>query len=449
MLSTQAFNALLKTLEEPPSYCVFILCTTDPQKIPMTILSRCQRFDFLGIAPEDIKTNLIKVSEKENFNITNEALDIISEACEGGMRDALSLLDQSVSFASDGVVDIDAVTMVSGSVNKKYISKIIKCAYESNQEEMLKTVNEVISLGKEIDKINNDIISYIRDLLMYKANFGSKAIYNDETFKELSKIPEEYLYSYLEELNKVAYNIKATNQKRCYLELGLLKLADAKINDYNELLSKISEMEARISYLERRKVEYSKTKDEPSLNDVVIKPIELKNNAISSDRENVTPILNDIEIDDSFIKPSDILDVLNHGDKNLKNKARDIIASNKENQVISIFKDISVEALGNKKVILILPTLGMCNMLMKDKNYNGIIDLFNQEELNIEEIYALPKDCWSEIIRLYAIAYKNKVEADLTSVKILVKKHVEQESKEDELDSICEKLFPNEKIIVE
>ncbi len=449
MLSTQAFNALLKTLEEPPSYCVFILCTTDPQKIPMTILSRCQRFDFLGIAPEDIKTNLIKVSKKENFNITNEALDIISEACEGGMRDALSLLDQSVSFASDGVVDIDAVTMVSGSVNKKYISKIIKCAYESNQEEMLKTVNEVISLGKEIDKINNDIISYIRDLLMYKANFGSKAIYNDETFKELSKIPEEYLYSYLEELNKVAYNIKATNQKRCYLELGLLKLADAKINDYNELLSKISEMEARISYLERRKVEYSKTKDEPSLNDVVIKPIELKNNAISSDRENVTPILNDIEIDDSFIKPSDILDVLNHGDKNLKNKARDIIASNKENQVISIFKDISVEALGNKKVILILPTLGMCNMLMKDKNYNGIIDLFNQEELNIEEIYALPKDCWSEIIRLYAIAYKNKVEADLTSVKILVKKHVEQESKEDELDSICEKLFPNEKIIVE
>ncbi len=449
MLSTQAFNALLKTLEEPPSYCVFILCTTDPQKIPMTILSRCQRFDFLGIAPEDIKTNLIKVSEKENFNITNEALDIISEACEGGMRDALSLLDQSVSFASDGVVDIDAVTMVSGSVNKKYISKIIKCAYESNQEEMLKTVNEVISLGKEIDKINNDIISYIRDLLMYKANFGSKAIYNDETFKELSKIPEEYLYSYLEELNKVAYNIKATNQKRCYLELGLLKLADAKINDYNELLSKISEMEARISYLERRKVEYGKVKDEPSLNDVVIKPIELKNNAISSDRENVTPILSDIEIDDSFIKPSDILDVLNHGDKNLKNKARDIIASNKENQVISIFKDISVEALGNKKVILILPTLGMCNMLMKDKNYNGIIDLFNQEELNIEEIYALPKDCWSEIIRLYAIAYKNKVEADLTSVKILVKKHVEQESKEDELDSICEKLFPNEKIIVE
>ncbi len=448
MLSTQAFNALLKTLEEPPSYCVFILCTTDPQKIPMTILSRCQRFDFLGIAPEDIKTNLIRVAQKEKFNITNEALDLISEVCEGGMRDALSLLDQSVSFSSDGVVDIDAVTMVSGSVSKNYISKIIKCAYESNQEEMLKTVNEVISLGKEIDKINNDIISYIRDLLMYKANFGSKAIYNDETFKELSKIPEEYLYSYLEELNKVAYNIKATNQKRCYLELGLLKLADAKINDYNELLSKVSEMEARISYLERRKVEY-RPKEESSLNDVVIKPIELKNNIISSEKENVMPILKDIEIDDSFIKASDILDVLNNGDKNLKIKARDILFANKENKVISIFKDISVEAIGNKKIILVLPTLGMCNMLMKDKNYNGIIDLFTQEELNIEEIYALPKDCWSEIIKLYAIAYKNKVQPDLSSVKILVKKHVECESMKDELDSICEDLFPNEKIIVE
>ena len=450
MLSTQAFNALLKTLEEPPSYCVFILCTTDPQKIPMTILSRCQRFDFLGISAEDVKTNIKRVSEKENFNITDEAMDLISEACEGGMRDALSLLDQSVSFASNGVVDIDAVTMVSGSVNKNYISKIIKCAYESNQEEMLKTINEVISLGKEIDKINNDIISYIRDLLMYKAHFGSKAIYNDETFKELSKIPQEYLYSYLEELNNVAYNIKATNQKRCYLELGLLKLADAKINDYNELLSKVSEMEARLSFLERKKVEYSKSSEETLLkNDVIIKPIELKNNAILSEKENVAPILNNIEIDDSFITTNDILDVLNNGDKNLKNKARDIVSGNYENQVLSIFKDISVEAVGNNKIILVLPTLGMCNMLMKDKNYNGIIDLFNQEELNINEIYALPRDCWGEIIRLYAIAYKNKEKPNLSSVKILVKKHVETKSIDDNIDDICKELFPNEKIIVE
>lgn len=453
MLSTQAFNALLKTLEEPPSYCVFILCTTDPQKIPMTILSRCQRFDFQGISPEDIKSNLIHVANEENVKVTDEALDLISEACEGGMRDALSLLDQSISFSSDDVVDLDDVTLVSGSVNKDAIIKLIRSAYENNQEEILTTINKIISDGKEIEKITTDIISFLRDLLMYKSRFGSKAIYNNAEFQELSKIPNEFIYSWLQELNNVQNNIKFTNQKRAYLELGLLKMSDAKINDYNALISKVSDMEARISYLERRKpqeenivkpIEVKKSEVKP-----LIKPLEYKKDTIiENDTKSITEVFDDIKVTGDFITPDMILEVLNNGDKTLKNDARMAILSSGDN-ILQTFSGLNVEAAGNKKAIIVLPSVGMCNMIMQDRNYQTVLDIFNKNGVDILDFMAIPKDCWNEILNIYVKAFKAKQAPDLSGVKILVKKHVKEEAKKDELDDLAQDLFPDSKIEVE
>ncbi len=453
MLSTQAFNALLKTLEEPPSYCVFILCTTDPQKIPLTILSRCQRFDFQGISPDDVKFNLRRVADSENVKITDEALDLISEACEGGMRDALSLLDQSISFSKDDIVDLDDVTLVSGSVNKDSIIKLIENAYQSKQEEILKITNEIISEGKEIEKITTDIISFLRDLLMYKSKFGSKAIYNNKKFQELSDIPNEYIYSWLQELNNVQNNIKFTNQKRAYLELGLLKMADSKINNYNDLMTKVKEMEGRISYLERRKPmvaiedikKYDKIDSEP-----LIKPIEIKKDNIGlNDIQPVKEVLNNVELDDTFISPDTVLDILNNGNKQLKNDARMVLLSNDNDKVFTTFKGLSLEAAGNKKALLVLPTVGLCNMIMQDKNYQAILNVFKDNKLNILDYIAIPKDTWSQILRIYTQAFKNKETPDLSGIKILVKKHVSIEGKKDELDDLASDLFPNDEIIVE
>lgn len=453
MLSTQAFNALLKTLEEPPSYCVFILCTTDPQKIPMTILSRCQRFDFQGISPEDVKFNLSRVAKSENIKVTDDALDLISEACEGGMRDALSLLDQSISFSSDDVVDLDDVTLVSGSVNKDAVIKLIENAYNNNQEEILKITNEIISEGKEIEKITTDIISFLRDLLMYKSKFGSKAIYNNKKFQELSDIPNEYIYSWLQELNNVQNNIKFTNQKRAYLELGLLKMADVKINNYNDLMTKIKEMEGRISYLERRKptvVLEDSNKNEKINNEPLIKPIEIKkDNAVLNNMESAKEVLNDVEVDDTFISPDMVLDILNNGDKQLKNDARMVLLSNDNNKIFTTFKGLSLEAAGNNKALLVLPTVGLCNMIMQDKNYQAILNVFKDNNLNILDYIAIPKDTWNQIFKIYAQAFKNKEVPDLSGIKILVKKHVSDMGKKDELDDLATDLFPDNNIIVE
>lgn len=453
MLSTQAFNALLKTLEEPPSYCVFILCTTDPQKIPMTILSRCQRFDFQGISPEDVKFNLSRVAKSENIKVTDDALDLISEACEGGMRDALSLLDQSISFSSDDVVDLDDVTLVSGSVNKDAVIKLIENAYNNNQEEILKITNEIISEGKEIEKITTDIISFLRDLLMYKSKFGSKAIYNNKKFQELSNIPNEYIYSWLQELNNVQNNIKFTNQKRAYLELGLLKMADVKINNYNDLMTKINEMEGRISYLERRKptvVLEDSNKNEKINNEPLIKPIEIKkDNTVLNNMESAKEVLNDVEVDDTFISPDMVLDILNNGDKQLKNDARMVLLSNDNNKIFTTFKGLSLEAAGNNRALLVLPTVGLCNMIMQDKNYQAILNVFKDNNLNILDYIAIPKDTWNQIFKIYAQAFKNKEVPDLSGIKILVKKHVSDMGKKDELDDLAIDLFPDNNIIVE
>lgn len=453
MLSTQAFNALLKTLEEPPSYCVFILCTTDPQKIPMTILSRCQRFDFQGISPEDVKFNLSRVAKSENIKVTDDALDLISEACEGGMRDALSLLDQSISFSSDDVVDLDDVTLVSGSVNKDAVIKLIENAYNNNQEEILKITNEIISEGKEIEKITTDIISFLRDLLMYKSKFGSKAIYNNKKFQELSDIPNEYIYSWLQELNNVQNNIKFTNQKRAYLELGLLKMADVKINNYNDLMTKINEMEGRISYLERRKptvVLEDSNKNEKINNEPLIKPIEIKkDNIVLNNVESAKEVLNDVEVDDTFISPDMVLDILNNGDKQLKNDARMVLLSNDNNKIFTTFKGLSLEAAGNNRALLVLPTVGLCNMIMQDKNYQAILNVFKDNNLNILDYIAIPKDTWNQIFKIYAQAFKNKEVPDLSGIKILVKKHVSDMGKKDELDDLAIDLFPDNNIIVE
>ena len=454
MLSTPAFNALLKTLEEPPSYCVFILCTTDPQKIPMTILSRCQRFDFQGISPEDIKSNLVNVCKKENVNITNEALDLISEACEGGMRDALSLLDQSISYSSDDVVDIDDVSLVSGSVKKDAIIKLIGAAYENNQEEILRLTNEIISEGKEIEKITTDIISFLRDILMYKSNFGSKAIYNNKEFQKLKEIPNEYLYSWLQELNNVQNNIKFTNQKRAYLELGLLKMSDEKLNDYSELISKVSMLEGRISYLERNGVKVKALDPKPEIKRVDLEP-DIKPIVFNKEEKpfesKVAPeeVFDDIEITDDFITTNMVLEILNNGDKTLKNDVRMVVLNNQSDAMLSKFRGLTVEAAGHGNVIIVLPTTGMCNMIMQDKNYKALIELFNNNSINIKDFIAIPKDIWGEILNLYVKAYKNKEKPDLSGIKILVKKHKVEEVKKDELDNLAADLFPGNDIIVE
>lgn len=250
MLSQGAFNALLKTLEEPPSHVIFILATTEPHKIPATILSRCQRFDFQSLDKADIVERLQYVLNAENIKATPEAVDLIAESSEGGMRDALSLLDQSISYSTDDVISEDDVLAVSGNISSQIILHMLKEALESNSAEVLKSLGEIISDGKEIPRIINDVIIFLRDALLAKIGSSNslKSAYKTEEYQVfLAKISNEIIYKWLDILNDTLNNIKFTTQKRAYLELGLLKMADGHLNDYASLLGRVEALERQIA----------------------------------------------------------------------------------------------------------------------------------------------------------------------------------------------------------
>jgi len=169
MLSTGAFNALLKTLEEPPEHVKFILATTEPQKLPATILSRCQRFDFKKISNENIIKRLKIVCNEANINITDEALKIIAVLSEGAMRDALSILERCMQEAEGNKpIDENDVKELVGIPKLVQINKITTAIFNKNIEEMLESLNQILNEGKDINNILWEIIKYIKDILVYK-----------------------------------------------------------------------------------------------------------------------------------------------------------------------------------------------------------------------------------------------------------------------------------------
>lgn len=445
MLSTSAFNALLKTLEEPPSHCVFILCTTDPQKVPQTILSRCQRFEFQGLTPEDVKTNILRVAKSENIEISDEAADLISEACEGGMRDALSLFDQSISYSTDGKVGIDAILAVSGNTNKTDIIDLINACKDSNQDEILKKINKIISEGKEIDKITSDIIGFLRDLLLYKTGFGSKAIYNNPEFQKLGEIKNGIIYAWLEELNRVQQNIKYTNQKRTYLELGLLKMGDKDINDYNDLISNVKMLESRINILESRK--YVEAAPKPEKVEVkrepVIKPFVMDEAPKEPQKQEIKDISHEIG---DYIEIKDILNILNNGDKEYKQVLRDALSvsesKNADAQIFKLMGNSLITAASNKEAIIVLESTPLCNRLMRDENYNELLKMLNDEGAEIDDFYALPRDVFNQITKEFMASRSNPdYVPKWNEIDIQVNKHKAYTKEKDHMDMVKDELF--------
>lgn len=442
MLTMGAFNALLKTLEEPPSHVVFILATTESQKIPATILSRCQRFDFLSIREEDIKNNLKRVIEKEGINVSNEALDIISEACDGGMRDALSLLDQSISYSSDDLVSADDVLAVSGNLSNNDMIDLVTYLKESNKEKVLEKINEIIKEGKEIPKIVSDIISFLRDILMFKNSFGDKAIYKNENFMNLANNLDDFLiYSWMNELNLVQNNIRTTNQKSAYLELGLIKMADIKIKNNIELEKRVSDLESMMVLSSNKKFnsEENIKKEKPITFDIKDKGIKKED-------------LN-IEVDDSYITVSDISNILNNGNKDKKVAVNNAIinakSSGKFDKLLSLYDNIEVVASNNNEALIVLDSDGLCNRLMRQKNYEEFMSMLNEYNANIDSFICISKDTWNIVSNDFKSKYKTNKKPVLNDIKILVKKYKKEEQKTDDLESIASELFPGMNIKIE
>ena len=262
MLSTGAFNALLKTLEEPPKHVVFILATTEPHKIPATIISRTQRFDFKRIGIEDIEEHLVKILESKNFAFEEAALKVISRSAEGGMRDALSILDQAISFSGDKLTVTDALE-VTGSLTNEIMDAYLEHCVSSETEKALSVLNQLLAEGKESNRIVENLLLYCRDLLVYqKAPTVLEAQVGliTDSFKKLSELIEtEELYRLINELNETQKEIRYSHQPTVYLEVLTVKLSTVKtdvktqasveIPEIQTLLEKVMGLEKEIHQL--------------------------------------------------------------------------------------------------------------------------------------------------------------------------------------------------------
>lgn len=251
MLSQGAFNALLKLLEEPPSGVVFILATTETHKVPLTIISRCQRFDFKRITAPDIASRILFVSGRENIKITEGAANLIARAADGALRDALGLLDQCRA-ASDGEIEEKTVSEILGLTEKTFLYRVVRRIAEGDTAEVLSLTDEFISSGKSPARFIESFIDYFSSLLRYKV---SKTAFSDYSASEKEEImlaadvmtSERMLYA-LDTLTKTAQSLKFMPSGRVLLDTALIKLC---LPEYAEgegtLAMRVAELEKKLA----------------------------------------------------------------------------------------------------------------------------------------------------------------------------------------------------------
>lgn len=228
MLSTGAFNALLKTLEEPKEHVIFVLATTEPHKIPATIISRTQRFDFKRIDVQAIIGRMAYILEQSNQPYEEQALSVIARAAEGGMRDALSILDQAISFSNEKITLEDALA-VTGSLTTEMMDSFIGACLLQDVSGALEVLENILAEGKEARRLTEDLLLYCRDLLIYQQApklLESRAVYLTETFKQLAgSTSSDRLYVMIKILSETQNEIRFTNHANVYLEVATVKLA--------------------------------------------------------------------------------------------------------------------------------------------------------------------------------------------------------------------------------
>ena len=226
MLSTGAFNALLKTLEEPPEHVKFILATTEPQKLPTTILSRCQRFDFKKIPEEDIIKRLKIICEEAKINISESAYKIIAVLSEGHMRDAISILERCSQEGTDSIT-VDEVKELVGLPSLEYINKLASGIIDYDVKKCLEVIDEVIKDGKDLYNYLWEVIKYFKDILVYKST-NKLNLYSNEEIEEIKKIAsisnEERLLNIIYGLSDLENDIKWSSQKTIMFQTGIIKL---------------------------------------------------------------------------------------------------------------------------------------------------------------------------------------------------------------------------------
>ncbi len=442
MLSTGAFNALLKTLEEPPAHVIFILCTTEPQKIPLTIHSRCQRFDFKAISVRDIIGKLKEIVAKENINIDEDAIRQIAIYSEGGLRDAISLLDQSYAYSPERIT-IDDINQISGAVSTETQIELAQALINYDPTKAIRSLNELIVNGKEVRKIALNLIEFFRDVLMFK-NLkeldDTTPLYQTETFESLSEsVSNNKIFYMLDILNKAFNDIKWSNNPQIYLELAFIKITNDEIGSESKIISVIDDFEKRLVELESLKTDLLLVNEKES-QDIIENIIhERQEEAVKEGKPEIEEDENEEvseEKEESFSNESEtteesvdedisntypirfVEEVLNNGDKNHKEflidrwkEVKKSANNGNEQRLASILESGSVVASSGDKIIVTFPSAAICNKLMMPSNKQIIEKLLSRHFSTDIQYMALPgnvfEDVTNEFINLWRQGKRN------------------------------------------
>lgn len=250
MLSTGAFNALLKTLEEPPSYVIFILATTEVHKIPITILSRCQRYDFHRISIDTIAARLQDLMQREGVDVEEKAIRYVAKAADGSMRDGLSLLDQCLAFYMGQKLTYDNVLKVLGAIDTEVFSRLLRYIIAGQITQCIDLLESIVTQGRDLNQFVVDFTWYLRNLMLIKSAEGMEEALemssdNLALLKEEAQLVDtDVVMRYIQVLSDLSSEIKYASQKRVLIEIALIKLCKPQMEqDISALLNRMSNME--------------------------------------------------------------------------------------------------------------------------------------------------------------------------------------------------------------
>ena len=253
MLSTGAFNALLKTLEEPPSYVIFILATTEVHKIPVTVMSRCQRYDFKRISVETIADHLKELTEAEKIAVEEKALTYIAKSADGALRDALSLLDQCIAFHYGELLTYDNVLDVLGAVDITVFGGLFQAVAQNKTKECITCLEELVIQGRELGQFVVDFVWYLRNLLIMKSvddgeNLLDMSTENQNQLKADSELADqETLLRYIRVFSDLSNQLRYASQKRVLIEVALIKLTRPQMEqNYDSIVQRLKNIEQQL-----------------------------------------------------------------------------------------------------------------------------------------------------------------------------------------------------------
>ena len=325
MLTTAAFNALLKTLEEPPAHVIFILATTEIHKIPATILSRCQRFEFKNLSVEQLEDRLKYISENERLDIEEDAIKKIATLAKGGLRDAISILDQVSNYSEK--ITLENILEVTSSISEDSILEFYKYLLQGDVTKSLLMYNDFVAQAKDTKLLLNDLINITMDIVVYKnLNNTNYTNYNVKIIDDVVKdVPFDYFYKIIEYLSQTEQYIRFSTEYMSYMQICIVKICskanysntkvDVVSNDGSNIVvnTQIQELESRIILLEKKLLQIKNQK------------VDLNNKIDNSSTTKDSYLANNVEIKEVIIKDkSKIVELINSSNDNFTNYASNV-----------------------------------------------------------------------------------------------------------------------------